>query len=77
MSDYIRDQYIQMVADRDEEPPDHYGMQEQLEAERQQHILGMLKKVSQGMGTLNLADALAAEFGLSTEWKKEIENAHR
>jgi hypothetical protein len=48
--------------------------QQELEEERQQHILGMLKKVAQGMGTLNLAEALAAEFGLSTEWKKEIEH---
>jgi hypothetical protein len=44
--------------------------QQELEEERQQHILGMLKKVSQGMGTLNLAEALAAEFGLSHEWRQ-------
>ena len=48
----------------------HQWQQQQLEEERQYHIFGLLKKVSQGMGTLDVADALAAELGLAREWRQ-------
>ena len=47
--------------------------QQELEEERKHMLLAALDNV-RWAGLVKTADILASELGLSTEWKKEIEN---